>query len=333
MQAMVLAAGFATRLKPLTDSIPKPLLPFWDQTLLSLLIEYLKHHGIQSTCINIHHAQKYFLDHLPQTKRFNLTPFCEEKILGTGGGIKNMQSFVRDSDFFVVNSDFVTDIDLKEAFAFHKKWKALATVVLVDHPLKNKYGAIGVDAKGRIVQFPLIKAPTPAEKTGLFAGIHIFNQSIFKKMPLQSNFCIVKDVYAPLIQKGEPVFGFMSKARWLDVGQIPRYAQAQFELLRQPFPWMENLFHGFSNPKASTWIHPTVSLDKKQNIEGSLFIGPGVKIKSSVELRPNVIIGNHAKISKPCALKNTIIFPNTEVSRSEKFENLILFQDQSVSIL
>lgn len=241
-QAMLLAAGLSTRLRPLTNDIPKPMLPFLGQTLLYWNLAYLKKNGIRSVAVNVHHGRERFLRLLSEAQILPVTPFVETPIiLGTGGGIRNMKSFVTGETFAVVNCDFLTDIDLAEVYKFHKAKKAIATMVLIPHAGAKKYGSVGVDSSGKIVAFPYGKNERPSKKRGLFSGIHIFDRKIFDEMPLERVFCINREVYAPLVEKGAPVYGFLRKARWYDIGEIELYEKAQRDLLRKPFPWMKSL--------------------------------------------------------------------------------------------
>src|ERR1043166_7816804 len=137
-QAMLLAAGLSTRMRPLTYDIPKPLVPFLGKRILDLTLDYLHHNGITEICTNVFHGREKYLSAL---KPLNIRAFQERpNILGTGGGIKNMKSFITDDHFLVLNCDFLTDVDLQTAHIFHLKKEAIATMVLIQSPLQSKYG-------------------------------------------------------------------------------------------------------------------------------------------------------------------------------------------------
>jgi mannose-1-phosphate guanylyltransferase len=240
-QAMLLAAGLSTRMRPLTNDIPKPLVPFLDHRILDYTLMYLKKQKIQEVCTNVFHGKKKYLQELKKAVQGYRIRAFEEKpeILGTGGGIKNMRSFVMDDHFAVVNCDFFTDVDLHAAFAYHLKKKAVATMVLIESEDAKKYGEIGINEAGHIVQFPYGHPPGGAIKVGMFSGIHIFHTDIFAEMPAdQAVFDINKDVYAKILDKGGPVLGHLVKARWIDVGEIALYEAAQKELREHPMSWM-----------------------------------------------------------------------------------------------
>ncbi len=237
-QAMILAAGFATRMRPLTDNLPKPLLPFQDKTLFEHTLDYLVSQGIHSASVNLHHAREAFhkfleTGYLP----IPITPFDEDPIFGTGGGIKNMQSTITAQDFVVLNCDFLTSIDLRKAYQVHKATRALATLILVRPPFKERYGWVSLGAENRIASFKASKKKKFSQKHGVFSGIHILNRAIFDLMPEQHTFCIIRDVYEPLLEQGEKIFGYITDEPWVDVGELDLYRVAEKTLPTNSFPW------------------------------------------------------------------------------------------------
>ena len=136
MKAMILAAGFGTRLHPLTSIIPKPLVPVANQPVIERTIRHLKKHGIHEMIVNAHYHHNQISDFLDQGRPFgvDIEVRVERDILGTGGGIKNTEDFWDTEPFVVINSDIVTDIDLSEACSDHKTQGNLVTMVLHDHP-------------------------------------------------------------------------------------------------------------------------------------------------------------------------------------------------------
>jgi len=295
---MILGAGLSTRLRPLTDQTPKPFLPFWNLKLLDLSALYLKEFGINSASINVHHGRDIFLKELQASQPIQLKPFVEKNILGTGGGIQNMQSFIKDEDFVVVNCDFITNVDLRKAFEFHQSKKALATMILIENPKAKKYGHVGINSKDQIVSFPFGTFSAKPTKSGLFSGIHIFHSSIFQEMPKKKIFDINSNVYASLLKKKAPIYGYLTKDFWFDVGEIKLYAEAQFALLKNPFSWMLPLLKEFDQPQPQVFISKNVKLTNDVQFKGPVLISDGVQIGSDCILGPNVVVSAKAKIGK-----------------------------------
>lgn len=308
IETMLLAAGYSTRLYPLTQRIPKPLLPFLDRRLIHFTLEYLKSFGVRSLCTNVHHGQEEYLKVLADLG--TLKPYVEPKILGTGGGIKNMRGFVKGDDFMVINCDFLTDVDLHRAYEAHKKRNALATLVLIEHPEQRKYGEVGVDDQGTILFFRKAERNHPAKRRGLFTGIHFMRTEIFDHMPHEDVFCIVKDVYEPLLKKGVPIHAHVQSGRWLDTGEKKYFAQSQFELLDAPLPWM---------PALST--------------NGSALIGENVEMGNGVNLLDHNVIGAHARIGAHATLRNCVVFPGSSIEAGSHHESAIIFDRSSLVYL
>ncbi len=334
-QAMLLAAGFSTRLRPLTNDIPKPLLPFLHLQLLDFTLAYLKYFGIKSLAVNVHHGKEKFLGELKKITSPKIIPFIEEKILGTGGGIKNMKSFVTEDTFIVVNCDFITDIDLRDAVRFHKEKKALATMVLIPHPHAKKYGEIGISSQGRIIKFPYGKhAGAKAYRKGLFSGIHIFDRSIFDEMPTQNVFCVNREVYAPLIDRRAPVYGYLAKAKWYDVGELKQLALAQFELLDYDDNnwdvsyWSKLLQTSFKRSK-NIFVSSAATLHPSVRLKGPVLIAKEAKISARTILGPNVIIGSRAQISQNCQIENAVVFPQAKVLDSSKISKQFYIKESN----
>jgi mannose-1-phosphate guanylyltransferase len=314
-EAMLLCAGLSTRLRPLTERTPKPLLPFWNGTVLDFMLEFLSDGGIESAAVNLHHGRGEFLEALKRPHKIPLTPFVEEPvILETGGGIKNMRSFVAEENFVVANCDFVCDIDLKGAVKFHLEKKALATMVLLPRPDEHKYKTIGVDGEGRIVTFPYGPVGEKPKAGGVFSGIHIFHRAIFDEMPGDPVFGINRDVYPGLLAKGAPVFGHVQKASWLDLGETRLYAEAQFALLKKHPAWVGRFLEKFTKTAKGVFIARNALVPPDARIKGPALISERVQVGGGARIGPNVVLGAGARIGEKCSLENAVVFPDLPVA-------------------
>jgi NDP-sugar pyrophosphorylase family protein len=267
MKALILAAGFGTRLLPFTESIPKPLFPIAGRPLLDIIIGDLKQAGCRSIIINTHH-----LNHLieafiaSQEYAIPVQTRYEPVILGTGGAIKNVADFWDDTPFMVINSDIVTDIDLKKVYHFHLNHSHPVTLVLHDDP---QFNTVVVNHNGFIKGFfdPEFTFPKPSataygpersrfgagkkdleadafgheNKTLAFTGIHVLNPEVLGLIP-DKTFSSIIDIYKKLISANRKICAFISKSScWKDIGTPQRYREVVFEKMapwafRQAFP-------------------------------------------------------------------------------------------------
>ncbi len=216
MKALILAAGFGTRLMPYTKVLPKPLFTLGNQTLLELNIQKLARAGCGHILINTHHLHDQvaaFVNDLKTDARIQLVH--EPRILDTGGAIANIRSFLDDAPFFVVNSDIVSDLDLKGLYRAHVTSSAFATLALHHYEPFNK---IRVADNGVILDFD-----TP--KTGLaFTGIQVLSPQIFKFFPDKEKFSSI-DVYRSLTGQGAVKAYLPPSFFWADIGTVPAYQE------------------------------------------------------------------------------------------------------------
>ena len=304
-QALLLAAGFSTRLLPLTEKIPKTMLPFLHESMFDFSYQYLKHYGITDLAINLHHGREACKSFLEEKQLKNVTIFMEDKILGTGGGIKNMASAITDDTFCIINCDFVTTVDLQKAFAYHKEKKALATLVLVENKT-NKYANVETDSDQKITNF----CKRDGNEKYFFSGIHILSKEIFNHMPNQDKFCIIQDVYQKLIEDKAPIYGMKSDAAWFDTGETKEYEETQLACLPHiSKSWAESTFYTFEKLENNIWTSYYAIIDDTVTLKENTFIGHNCTIEKNCTIGPNVNLTNGIHVKEGTTIENKTILP------------------------
>jgi mannose-1-phosphate guanylyltransferase len=232
MKAMILAAGLGTRLQPLTDSIPKPLLPVGGVPLIVWNLLLLRAGGIREVIINLHYLGSMIEETLGDGSRWDMriTYSHEAELLGTGGGLKSAEWFFDGQPFFVMNSDTLIDLDLQAFLNFHDLQGGVATLVLRDDPQAAQWGAVETDAQDRILR---INGQGIEERgaqrvvtSRMFAGVHILHPSILDDAPTAKPFSII-DSYTRALADGSRMLGFVYAGYWSDIGTVERYTQAE----------------------------------------------------------------------------------------------------------
>lgn len=213
MKALILAAGYGTRLLPYTLKIPKPLFTLNSIPILEHLVKQLIEHGCEQILINTHHLHgqvEAFVNKLP----YNVCAIYEPVILDTGGAIANARPFLEEAPFFVINSDIIFDVDLTRVYASHMTSNCLATLVLHDYEIFNK---VSMDAEGHIQSFT-------SKTDGLaFTGIQVLSPEVFDHFPDKKIFSSIA-VYQELIHH-KKVRGFLEKEiYWSDIGTKESYS-------------------------------------------------------------------------------------------------------------
>jgi NDP-sugar pyrophosphorylase family protein len=229
MKAMILAAGLGTRLRPLTNHLPKPLLPIAGTPLIVWNLLLLRRHGITDVIVNLHHLGHLIEQALGDGAQLGLrlTYSHEPVILGTGGGIKQAESYFGGEPFLVLNGDTLLELDLGAVVRFHREQGGLATMVLRDDPEADQWGAVEVDAGRRILRINgRGTAGDGSVAKRMFAGIHVMHPRLLRDVPAGRESSII-DAYVREIERGEAVFGFDMEGYWSDIGTSQRYDQAQ----------------------------------------------------------------------------------------------------------
>ena len=232
MKAIILAAGLGSRLKPLTDASPKPLLPVGGRPLIYYNLALLKKYGITDILVNVHHHAKKIMNELGNgsTIGMNISYSEEPHILGTGGGIKKAEAFLDGSAFLVINGDILVDIDIDKLVAFHQKKKGMATLVLRDDPNAIECGDIEVDANDQIRNILRKASPTHLQtQKRMFTGIHIIEPKGLDYIPPEQFYSII-DAYVEMLHKGEKLFGYLMDGYWNDIGVPKRYHEVDQEM-------------------------------------------------------------------------------------------------------
>ncbi len=235
MKAMILAAGLGTRLRPLTNTIPKPLLPVGGTPLIIWNLLMLRASGIRDVIINLHYLGHLIEEVIGDGSGWDMQVRYsrEPTLLGTGGGLKAAEWFFGQHPFLVINGDTLIDLDVKTLVEFHQTHGGLATLVLRDDPQAAQWGAVESDAQNRIIRING-RGMSNAELTGplserMFAGVHILHPSILHDAPADRSFSII-DSYTNELAEGTKLFGFLHDGYWSDIGTMARYAQAQADV-------------------------------------------------------------------------------------------------------
>jgi NDP-sugar pyrophosphorylase family protein len=218
MRAMILAAGLGTRLRPLTDTVPKPLLDVAGEPMIAFSLRLLRAAQISEVVINLHHLGEQIRSTLGDGRAYgvHITYSDENPILDTGGAIAAARAFLADDTFVVVNADTVIDLSLQRVIDAHRRAQATATMVLRPDPEAERYGLVEIDAGNRVRR--ILGRPAAAEDSGpltglMFAGVHIFEPRVFAYMP-EGVYSVTRDTYPRLLAAGEPVHAYVHDGYW-----------------------------------------------------------------------------------------------------------------------
>ncbi|MFM8998634.1 MAG: sugar phosphate nucleotidyltransferase, partial [Actinomycetota bacterium] len=231
MKAVVLVGGAGTRLRPLTETIPKPLVPILGRPQLDRVLDHLERHGVTDVVLSSPYLESTFhafLDGRHGHPRVRW--ITEEQPLGTGGAIVHALAALGDDEpFLALNGDILTDLDLTAMVAFHRARGAAATIALTTVVDARPFGLVPTEADGRVVEFR--EKPTEAIPGDVNAGTYVLDPTALRDWPVGEPRSIERDIFPSLIATGRPVYGFRSDAYWLDLGTPAQYLRAHADIL------------------------------------------------------------------------------------------------------
>lgn len=284
--AFVLAAGLGTRLAPLTDLLPKPLVPVFHKPLLTFALDSLLAAGIGRLSLNTHHLPGAFAEVFgeePSYRDHPLHVFHEPLLLDTGGGIRNARTALGDSTFVLYNGDILADLPIAGLLASHRSSGALATMLL--RPAEGG-GVANVrldQAAGRVLDLRGVLG-VPEGDAAVYSGIAVFEPAIMEWIPESGPFSIIDSLLAAL-REGEKIGGMLAPdGLWMDLGTPQSYLRAHRLLAAPP--------GGPRYVSDSSWpvpIHPEARVGSGAVLEGVVAVGPGAVVESGAIVRDSVI--------------------------------------------
>ncbi|QPJ60613.1 MAG: NDP-sugar synthase [Candidatus Nitronauta litoralis] len=313
MKAMVLAAGFGTRLKPLTQVLPKPMFPILGKPVLEHTLAHLARFGIRDITVNLHHlpaaVQGYFGN--GETLGIELHYSYEQEILGTAGGILKARKYLDGGPFIVMNSDIITDIDLEKVMAFHQARGSALTMVLTDGEVTGIHDPIELDENDRVVHMPGASSKNMPDTTRpvTFTGVQIIEPEIFDRIPV-NQFCgTTKEIYPEMIEDGRRVYGYLHKGYWQDMGTREQYLQVHKEIL---------------DGKTTLPASSSTALPEGANIVAPVWIGKDCKISNAATIGPYAVLGKGCVVENGAEIKNTVCWERVRTGENARIESSVL---------
>ncbi|MFC1510825.1 sugar phosphate nucleotidyltransferase [Candidatus Margulisiibacteriota bacterium] len=288
MKALIMAAGYGTRMEPLTLAVPKPMVPIVNLPTMHHNIELLKRYGFREITANIHYypeqIQNYFGDGFELG--VDLSYSYEEELLGTAGGVRRMAVEIAEvkETFLVLSSDALTDINLKRIVAYHKKKKALMTIALAKVEDVSQFGVVIQDSDGKITGFQEKPDPSEAKSNLANTGVYVIEPEILKMIP-EGFFDFGKQLFPRLVEEGAALFGYPMVEYWSDVGGLDKYIQSNHDAVKG----VVQINIPGKKVSRSTWIGEREDIDKSARFEGAVVIGDSCHIGRNVYIKDSVI--------------------------------------------
>jgi len=338
MKAMILAAGKGTRVRPITYTVPKPMIPILQKPVMEFLLELLRQHGFDEIMVNVSHLAYEIESYFRDGQRFGveIAYSFEGRIvdgelvgqaLGSAGGMRRVQDFAGffDDTFVVLCGDALIDLDLTEAVRWHREKGAIATIVMKTVPKEevSSYGVVVTDESGRIQAFQEKPSVEEALSTSINTGIYIFEPEIFDHIPSGEEFDIGSDLFPKLVAEGAPFYGIPMDFEWVDIGKVPDYWHAIRSVLtgqvkNVSIPGREVA------PGIYTGINVAVNWDKV-DIQGPVYIGGMTKIEDGARIIGPSMIGPSCHICSGATVDNSVIFEYSRLGPGVRLVDKLVF--------
>ena len=280
MNAVVLVGGEGTRMRPLTETVPKPLLPLVDRPFLAHVLDRLAQHGVDEAILSSPYLEEVF-DPFLATRRGRpprVVWITEPKPLGTAGAIANALDHLDDA-FLVLNGDILTDLDLTALVAFHRDRGAVATIAIGPVEDARPYGLVEVDEGGRVAAFR--EKPVDLAPGMVNMGTYVLEPASLRGVSTTRAVSIETEVFPGLVESKVPVYGYVSDAYWKDLGTPDKYLRATFDAL-------EGRIEGLAYEAP--------------------FLGEGARVAAGASIAPRAVIGAHATVGEGAAVADSVVF-------------------------
>lgn len=228
MKAVILAGGFGKRLTPAVSDRPKPMALVMGKPFLEYIINFLRRQGIREIVLCLHHLASQIMDYFGDGSNFNVSiNYCiEDQPLGTAGAIKNAEKYLQD-EFYVLNGDTYLELNLKDLLEYHKRKMGIATISLVEAQNPERYGLVRISSDGRVMSFHEKSFTETCGKGYINAGIYVFKKRILKYIASKQEVSLEREVFPKVIKIGEPVYGYITKGYFVDIGTPDDYLKFQ----------------------------------------------------------------------------------------------------------
>ncbi len=328
MKAVVMAGGEGTRLRPMTASMPKPLLPVVNKPLLEHVLGLLRRHGFSETVVTVQFlaslVRNYFGD--GEDWGMSLHYATEETPLGTAGSVKNAESLLRDGAFLVISGDALTDIDLTDLVRFHREKAALVTVCLTRVPDPLEFGITITDDDGRVQRF--LEKPTWGQvfSDTVNTGIYVLEPEVLDYVAPGEIVDWSGDVFPRLLAEGRPVYGYVAEGYWEDVGTSESYLKAQADVLERR---VGVHIDGFE-VSPGIWVGEGAEVDPDAVLRGPVFVGDYAKVEAGAELREHTVIGSNVVVRANAFLHRAVVHDNVFVGPSSSLRACVVGRNSDV---
>ncbi|MCX8032070.1 MAG: NDP-sugar synthase [Thermoleophilia bacterium] len=325
MRAMIMAAGIGTRLRPLTELVPKPMAPIVNRPALYHILRLLRLHGVREVVINLHHLPdaitSYFGDGsaLGMEIRYSYEP----ELLGTAGGVKNNADFLGVDTFLVLSGDALTDVDLTGLISAHRRHGGLATMAVKEVLDPTQYGVVVANDEDRVVGFQEKPSLEEAKSRLCNCGIYVFEPEILSHIPEGRFDDFGRRVFPDLVRQHAPFYIYEVSGYWSDVGNVREYLRGNADALAGrvavEVPGQQ--------VRPGVWMEEGAKMAASVRLEAPVLIGKGCVIEEGAIIEGPCVLGEGCSVGPRAWLSRCVLLPGVTVPAGAMVMDGVLAQN------
>jgi mannose-1-phosphate guanylyltransferase len=309
MQALILAGGEGTRLRPLTSTVPKPVVPLVDRPFIRFMLDWLRSHGVDDVVMSCGHLASGVRNVLGDGSAFGIRlRYVEEpRPLGTGGAVKFAEPLLEDR-FLMLNGDVLTDMDLTAQIAQHERTGARATLALtpVDDP--SAYGLVRTGDGGEVSEFVEKPSPDQIDTRDISAGVYVLERSVLGMLEAERPASIERDVFPRLV--GDGLYGCVSDGYWLDIGTPERYLEGTFDILEG------TVSSGVQERMGDGYLCVEEGVDNAGRVIPSALVESGCRIGDGARIGGRVVLEHGVSVGEQTTIERAVVMRGAEIGRN-----------------
>ena len=322
MKAVIMAGGEGTRLRPLTNLRPKPMVPVVNRPVMEHILGLVKWHGFSEIVATLQFMPQVIENHFGDGSEWgmDISYALEDIPLGTAGSVKNAQDALRDEPFLVISGDALTDFDLKKICAFHREKGAAVTIALKRVPNPLEFGVVITAEDGRVKRF--LEKPTWGQvfSDTINTGIYVLQPEVLALIPTGEPFDFSSQLFPLLMKKGFPIYGCVLEGYWCDIGSLGSYVQANRDALDGALGmWVPGVKTG-----GEVWIAEGAEIDPSSHIADKVVIGRNVKVSAGADIGAYSVLGDNCYVGNDATVHHSIVWANSFIGARSTVRGAVL---------
>ncbi|AHY46726.1 Nucleotidyl transferase [Rubrobacter radiotolerans] len=329
-KAVIMAGGQGTRLRPLTNERPKPMIPIANVPCMEHIVNLLARHGFEEIVATLQFMPEEITDHFGDGSEWgvNIRYSVEDSPAGTAGSVKLAErelDLAEDERFLVISGDALTDADLGALVEFHERRGSVATMVLksVANPLD--FGIVITDEDGRIQRFLEKPAWGQVFSDTVNTGIYLLDRSVLREIPSPAadsgEYDFSKDLFPKLLSGGAPIFGYVTEDYWEDIGTLEQYASAQRDVL---LGRVEGVRPPGLRLRDNIYVARSSRLGDEESLEGPVSVGENVRIDEGAVIKPHTVIGSNVVVASGARLERCVVSDGTYIGEGAELYDTVV---------